>query len=43
MGILKNINLENIPITYELKDNIYIQDHIKPQLIEKEKILNLQL
>ena len=41
MGFLDNVKANYIPITYEIIDNVYYQDHLKPQLVEREKFLNL--
>lgn len=41
MGFLKYVNIQNIPITYDFRDNIYFQDHLKPQLINRETFLKL--
>ena len=35
MGLLKDVNGDLIPITYEMKNNNYLHDHIKPQPIRK--------
>lgn len=43
MGFLKDTNIENITTTYDLKDNTYIHDHIKPQVINKNELLNLSI
>ena len=41
MGLLKDVNICNIPITYQFKNNNYIQDHIKPQLVGSKLFLPL--
>ena len=41
MGILKDTNALNIPITYQFQNKNYIQDHLKPQIINKEIFLKL--
>ena len=38
MGLLKDINSENIPITY---DDDHNYDHLKPQMINKAIYLKL--
>lgn len=41
--LLTNINPVNLPITYIIKDGKYIQDHIKPQIVQKSKFLELPI
>ena len=41
MGIIKDVNTSNIPITYQFQNNNYIQDHIKPQLVSSKLFLPL--
>ena len=43
MGLLKDISIQHIPTTYSYDEKQYIHDHLKPQLIDKEKFLKLPI
>lgn len=41
MGLLKDVDINYIPITYDFINNQYIQDHTKPQLVNTNSFFTL--